>query len=333
MAEAIRFADAGRQASALAVPKHAAKAGCPCLPSYRQGDLAMSVSVTDRYEFTEAQNREIGSLARKMRLVGLVAAILGAVNLFLGLLLLVYAYRDQLPAEAMQRLPEDTLKQLPPPGQLWAVAMQALASGLIFLLIGLWTRSAGAEFRQIVDTAGHDIGHLMRALGSLHKMYSLLYTLIIVGILAFLVAIGVFLYARFSGNPITTQPGTPNSSAPDGAQTNNPNVPEVRTKQEGAKLSGVFMSLRDTLGEIKDPETAEAALPKLRELSDRMDGLKTSFAAMTADSKTVIAKIARDNLGALKEQVNKVKELAGSAKEKISPVLDTIVEKLTNLTA
>jgi hypothetical protein len=291
------------------------------------------MGVTGRYEFTEAQNREIGSLARKMRLVGLVAAILGAVNLFLGLLLLVYAYRDQLPAEALRRIPEDTLKQLPPPSQLWAVAMQALASGLIFLLIGLWTRSAGGEFRQIVDTAGHDIGHLMRALGSLHKMYSLLYTLIIVGILAFLVSIGVFLYTRYSGNPIVTRTEVANAGTPDGAPSRAAHGSEVRSKQVGANLEGVFKSLTNTLGEIKDPATAEAALPKLRELSDRMDGLKTSFAAMTAGSKAVIVKIARDNLGALKEQVNKAKELAGAAKEKIAQVLDAIVEKLTNLTA
>jgi hypothetical protein len=293
----------------------------------------MSIGVTSRYEFTEAQNREIGSLARKMRLVGLVAVILGVVNLILGLLLLVYAFRDQLPADALRRIPEDTLKQLPPPGQLWAVALQAVASGLIFLLIGVWTRSAAGEFRQIVDTAGHDIGHLMSALGSLHKMYSLLYTLIIFGILAFLVSIGVFLYTRFSGNPIVTRAEAPNTSTADGAKASNSNVTEVRSKQVGANLSGVFKSLTDTLGEIKDPATAEAALPELKKLSERIDGLKTSFAAMTEDAKKAIAKIAKDDLGTLKEQVNKAKERAGSAKEKISQVLDAIVEKLTNLAA
>ena len=200
----------------------------------------MSISVTDHYEFTEAQNREIGRLARKMRLVGLVAVILGVVNLFLGLLLLVYAFRDQLPADALRRIPEDALQQLPPPSQLWAVTLQAVASGLIFLLIGLWTRSAGAEFRQIVDTAGHDIGHLMRALGSLHKMYSLLYTLIIFGILALLVSIGVFLYTRFSGHPIVTRAEAPNAGTSNGAPSRAADGAEVRSKQVGANLEGVF---------------------------------------------------------------------------------------------
>jgi hypothetical protein len=147
------------------------------------------------------------------------------VNLLLGVLLLVYAFRDQLPAEALRRIPEDTLRQIAPPSQLWAIVLQAMASGLIFLLIGLWTRSSAAEFQKIVATTGQDISHLMNALGSLHKMYSLLYTLIIFGILAFLLVIGVFLYARFSGLPTSTQAGTPagapNVSTPDVAQVSN----------------------------------------------------------------------------------------------------------------
>lgn len=172
----------------------------------------MSMSMASRYEFTEVQNRQIGSLARKMRLVGLVAVVLGVVELILGILLLIYAFRDQLPAEVLRRIPEDTLKQLPPPSQLWSVVVQAGASGLIFLLIGLWTRTAAAEFQQIVNTTGSDVSHLMSALASLHKMYSLLYTLIIVGILAFLLSIGLLLYARFRGVLTITPSGTPNAS-------------------------------------------------------------------------------------------------------------------------
>jgi hypothetical protein len=46
-------------------------------------------------------------------------------------------------------------------------------------------------------------------------MYSLLYTLIIIGILAFLLSIGLLLYARFSGMPIVTQSATANAGNPD----------------------------------------------------------------------------------------------------------------------
>jgi hypothetical protein len=179
----------------------------------------MSASMTSHYEFTEVQNRQIGSLARKMRLVGFVAVVLGLVQLILGILLVVCVFRDQLPADALRRIPEDTLKQLPPPNQLWAVIVQAGASGLIFLLIGLWTRSAAAEFQQIVNTTGSDITHLMSALGSLHKMYSMLSALIIIGILAFLLSIGLLLYTRFYGFPTIPQLGSPNASITDSRWT------------------------------------------------------------------------------------------------------------------
>jgi hypothetical protein len=181
----------------------------------------MSMSMSERYEFTEAQNRQIGDLAGKMRLVGLVAVLLGVVQLILGILVVVYAFRDRLPAEVLQRIPEDTLKQLAPPSQLWILALQAGISGLIFLLIGLWTRSAAADFQKIVTTTGNDISHLMNALGSLHKMYSLLYTLIVVGILAFVVSIAAFLYIRFGGNVIPTRAATPNVGTPAVAHVSN----------------------------------------------------------------------------------------------------------------
>ena len=54
------------------------------------------------------------------------------------------------------------------------------------LLIGLWTLSAGKSFRQIVDTKGHDIPNLMSALGSLRKLYTLMFWILIIG-LAFMV--------------------------------------------------------------------------------------------------------------------------------------------------
>jgi hypothetical protein len=284
----------------------------------------MSASLTDRYEFTEGQNRQIGGLARKMRLVGLVAIVLGVVNLLLAILLLIYAFRDRLPAEALRRIPEDTLRQLAPPSQLWAIVLQAMASGLIFLLIGLWTRSSSAEFRKIVDTTGRDISHLMSALGSLHKMYSLLYTLIIFGILAFLLVIGVFLYARFSGLPTSTQAGTPAGA---------PNVSTPDVTQVSNDLKSVLASVTDTLGEIKDQATAEAALPKLRELSSKVNGIKGTFDALSASGKAAIAKIAQGSLGTIKELADKVNESAGAAKERISPVLNAIVERLTTMAA
>jgi hypothetical protein len=62
-----------------------------------------------------------------------------------------------------------------------------------------------------------------------------------------------------------------------------------------------------------------------------MEGLKRVFNVMSADGKSAIAKIAQGYLETLKDTIKKVNDLAGPAKEKISPILDAIVEKLTSL--
>ena len=68
----------------------------------------------------------------------------------------------------------------------------------VYLLIGVWARSAAGSFQQIVETTGHDINHLMQALGSLNKMYALICALIATRLLPLLITLGLFLYAQFS---------------------------------------------------------------------------------------------------------------------------------------
>jgi hypothetical protein len=60
----------------------------------------------------------------------------------------------------------------------------------------VWTRSAGGSFKEIVRTTGSDISQLMETLSSLNKLYSLLYALILIGLLFLLAAIGLFIYVQ-----------------------------------------------------------------------------------------------------------------------------------------
>jgi hypothetical protein len=168
------------------------------------------------YEFTADQNKLIGSLAGKMRFVGLFAVILGVINLLLALLVVAAVYRDRIPPDwktktndylekAREKLPEDVRKQaeqysldkLPPNNHLWGIAIGSAVTGLFYLLLGVWTRSAGASFQKIVDTQGSDIKHLMDGMGSLHQMYSLLYTLLVIVLLAGIISLCLTLYQYF----------------------------------------------------------------------------------------------------------------------------------------
>jgi hypothetical protein len=161
------------------------------------------------YEFSQEQNFLFGALASHMRLVGLVLAVVGLLNILAGLFLIVAIYRAKLPQEYVEAVLQKAsqasktdvkaqLDKLPPDNHLWGLAIGGLVNGLIYLLIGMWTRSAAASFQKIVDTRGHDIGHLMDALGSLNRMYTLIYSLILIGLLFLLVTLGVFLYAQLT---------------------------------------------------------------------------------------------------------------------------------------
>ena len=68
---------------------------------------------------------------------------------------------------------------------------------MFYLLLGNWTRSAAGSFKKIVDTRGSDIKHLMEGMGSLHRMYSLLYVLLVLVLLAGVVSLGLTFYKYY----------------------------------------------------------------------------------------------------------------------------------------
>lgn len=124
------------------------------------GDEATPVS--ERYEFTEDQNTLIGDLSKKMGLVGAVLIALGLVAILFGII---------------------ALFRLPP-----AAGIAQIIQGLIYLFLGYWTYQASGSFRTIVETAGRDVAHLIEALSNLRKMYTLMYWIIIVGLILLVIA-------------------------------------------------------------------------------------------------------------------------------------------------
>jgi len=174
------------------------------------------MSSPPQYEFTQEQNTLIGGLAGKMRFVGAFSVAFGVVGLLITALVVVAICRDRLPAgwadkikeyqqAAREKLPEDARAQvdqytpdkLPANNHLWGIAIYAGVTGVFFLLLGVWTRSAGGSFQKIVDTRGSDVTNLMNALASLQSMYGLIQLLLVLALLGGLVAVGLTLYQYF----------------------------------------------------------------------------------------------------------------------------------------
>ncbi|MBX3439566.1 MAG: hypothetical protein KF861_18910, partial [Planctomycetaceae bacterium] len=105
-------------------------------------------------------------------------------------------------------------------------------------------------------------------------------------------------------------------------------VPDVT--QVTQNLTSVFATATDTLRDITDAATAEAALPKLNDLSTQIDGLATLKARLPAAARSTIANLTTDNMGKLTELIEKVLGIPG-VKEKLEPVLNGLISKLNAL--
>ena len=108
------------------------------------------------YEFSERDNQLFGQLAIRMQIVGIA--------------ILVWA-----------------LFQVP---RVFSGDVGALALTLALAVTGIWTVAAANQFRAITRTEGSDISHLMRALWSVHNLYTLAASIIAVIVVWILIALG-----------------------------------------------------------------------------------------------------------------------------------------------
>lgn len=114
------------------------------------------------FEFDAQQDQTIGTLAGRMKALGLVYIVMGVC---VGLMA-VFALLTQFFA-----------------------GLIVGAETAVVLFIGIWSFQAAKSFRQIVDTKGNDMMHLMNALESLRKLYNLQFWLLIAGLVIFVLAI------------------------------------------------------------------------------------------------------------------------------------------------
>jgi hypothetical protein len=120
-----------------------------------------------QYEFSEEENVLVGSLAKKMKFVGIFGIIFGILEILEGI------FSDKT----------------------------AIVQGLISIIIGIWTTKASESFQKIVDTQGNDISYLLGALDQLKKLFSLQYwTYLIGGIVVIITIISILIFGISTTN-------------------------------------------------------------------------------------------------------------------------------------
>jgi len=163
---------------------------------------------TGEFEFNESQNQLIGSLARKMALVGFVMIFFGLLQMVNGVTSLIMSRNPDRVIAAAEKagMAEEQLDMLRKAlsGGFWSspIAVSALAfalAGLLLFLVGLWTRQAAYGFAGIVLTKGKDITRLMDALSALHRKYGMMYTILLTAAIISLLSLAISLWHSWRG--------------------------------------------------------------------------------------------------------------------------------------
>jgi len=95
-------------------------------------------------------------------------------------------------------------------------------------------------------------------------------------------------------------------------------------------VNGLYDGITETVGSIKDAATAEAAVPKLKDMNSQLDGMKAVWDRLPAAGKNAVKAATAEHLTKLKDMIAKALEIPGVA-EKIKPIADDIVTKLSAL--
>jgi len=98
------------------------------------------------------------------------------------------------------------------------------------------------------------------------------------------------------------------------------------------QITDSIATLRDTLGGVTDAASAQAALPKLRDITaqiDRVDGL---IGQMTPEQRKLLAGIVSPLMPTLNQLFDKVLAISGVS-EVLKPTIDLLKTKLTLLTS
>ncbi len=150
-------------------------------------------------------------------------------------------------------------------------------------------------------------------------------------VIAALIAAGIFFFNRGSDAAKKTDSATPPSfnnetygASQLAEQTKAAGVDEVKTSFTGM-MDGLFTNL-DT---IKDAAGAEAALPALKDMASKVDGMGLSLSALPDAQRSMIGGIIKSHMEKLNPLIEKVSALPGVG-DAIKQILVQLKEKLSS---
>jgi hypothetical protein len=111
-------------------------------------------------------------------------------------------------------------------------------------------------------------------------------------------------------------------------RTPSPKVPDFA--QVSTDLTGTFKSLTESLTSIKDAASAEAAVPKLKEVDGKLDGMKALVDKLSDADRGKVTDLIKASFGKVEDQFAKLLWIPGVG-DKIKSTVDGIMGKLAAL--
>jgi hypothetical protein len=107
-------------------------------------------------------------------------------------------------------------------------------------------------------------------------------------------------------------------------------IPAPDVTKLSTELTDTFKTLTETLTGVKDVASAEAALPRLQDLSSKLEDAKATVQKLGDAGKTTIKALVQPSQTKLKDLIDKVLAIPGVG-DKIKTVIDAINAKLSDL--
>jgi hypothetical protein len=170
-----------------------------------------------------------------------------------------------------------------------------------------------ADVPQRPDPAGSAVR--AGAVETRQPVSSLLRWLVPVGALAAL-ALVIWAFMR------PTSPSSPTLAVPKAAV---PNVASLTTD-----ITDDFKDLTQSLNSVTNAATASAALPKLEDLSGKLDGMKVALDKLPDADRAQITQLIKADIGKVDDQFAKLL-WTPNVGEKIRPVVDDVMKKFASL--
>ena len=106
----------------------------------------------------------------------------------------------------------------------------------------------------------------------------------------------------------------------------------VGTADIGKQITNSVARVRTTLDGISDVASAQAALPKLQEVTAQIDKTDSAVGQLSAEQRKAIAAVVNPLMPAFNQVCDKVLAIPGVA-EVLKPSVDTLKARLTALAA